>query len=279
MPYFHLVARTRWPHAPFQDRAHCADFWTKLRRRFPRTLGAVLMPDHLHLIVECGEPGEVLRRLRIETTAFNRARFLGKSLWDPLSAAQSIPNGQHLLRQIRYVHLNPCRAGLATDPLEWEWSTHRDAVGAVSESWIDLPALHRLSKTNFKTFADVFHQYVSGDPSVQIKGTTLPVRPSSQGVKGIVPLDQIGRSILEVTRAAPGEHLRRSSSRRLAVLLAEQLGMSRKTQIAEWAGVSDRAVRAILKVPPTPAERASLAAALWILSDPKRFEPQRRHKG
>ena len=35
----------------------------------------------------------------------------------------------HLLEAIRYVVLNPVRAGICTDPAEWSWSSFRATAG------------------------------------------------------------------------------------------------------------------------------------------------------
>ena len=85
-----------------------------------------------------------------------------------------MPDEKHALRQIRYIALNPCRAGLTQDPLEWPWSTYRGCFGGVAQPWVSLDVLAELlgwdSVGAFRTW---FHKYVSSDPTVNPTGTPV----------------------------------------------------------------------------------------------------------
>ena len=175
MAYFHLTARTRYGLRPLVDRDACAELWARLRTRMGPSLACVLMPNHLHIDLE-GEPTQARSALITELKAFSKSRFPGQRIWDPIGAPELLPDRLHLKRHIRYVHLNPCRANLVLDPLAWEWSTHRDAVGAVAEPWANLPQLLRLWDSRAQDFPRQFHSYVSGDPTVKVSGTPLPER-------------------------------------------------------------------------------------------------------
>src|SRR5208283_2925907 len=109
-----------------------------------------------------------------------------------------IPDFHHLKRQIRYVHLNPCRSRLVRDPMEWEWSTHRDVLGAVGEAWVDLPQLHRIWGARDDEFRRIFHAYVSGDPSALVEGTPLPQKPAGSWATN---LTQITDAVQRAARA------------------------------------------------------------------------------
>jgi REP element-mobilizing transposase RayT len=117
--------------------------WQRLRTMFPDVLAAVLMPDHLHLLLR--DLAEVAQqRLRDLVRALRRRNHAAADIrWLPVEMPTSVPNAKHAARQVRYLHLNPCRDGLAYDPLAWPWSTHRDAVGAVAEPWVPAPMLAR----------------------------------------------------------------------------------------------------------------------------------------
>jgi putative transposase len=43
----------------------------------------------------------------------------------------------YLLELIRYIHLNPVRAGMVRDPEEYPWTGHRDYLGKGEENLID----------------------------------------------------------------------------------------------------------------------------------------------
>jgi REP element-mobilizing transposase RayT len=274
MTEFHQVARTLHSTIAFRSRTSYADMWERLRKRFPSALACVLMPDHLHLILEwvtkpLDPRGSIAWNLSHELSAFARRYFPGQKLWEAVPPPTPIPNLLQLRRQIRYAHLNPCRAQLVNDPLEWEWSTHRDLVGAAFPSWPDHAKAANRWKVPLRDFGRHLHDYTSGDPSVRIEGTSLP-----QWSGGIwaVSLPTLTRAVHQTLRShSDQDHRRSSPARRLTVLLADQLGVIRKTALAQWVGTSDRTIRAILAQPTSLAETQALQAAQQILADPKRF--------
>ncbi len=274
MPYYHLTARAHRPLQPFSNRDICAMAWARLRKRFDSALACVLMPNHLHLLLELAaqDLNTTLRSLSTELVVLSKISYPGHSVWEPLPPAELIPDKLQLKRQIRYVHLNPCRSGLASDPLEWEWSTHRDAIGAVERPWVNSVELARILEIPSKNFTEAFHAYVSGDPSVRVEGTRLPATLVSQNWIG--SLEQVTQATLQVTHAAKSALKSRSPTRRRCILLADYLGNYSQDELANQLGVSDRAIRKALAQPPTSSERAFIQTASWLLSDFGRFQPR-----
>jgi REP element-mobilizing transposase RayT len=264
MPYFHFVARARWPHTPLIERDVCGELWERLQDRFGRCLGNVLMPNHLHLLLDENRPDPVRRALAIELRSLTRKHFPATQLWECVPHPVLIPDDAHLKRQIRYVHLNPCRSGLAKDPLEWEWSTHREAVGAGMPGWLELERLFRIWRLRPAEFAGVFHAYVSGDPSVNVAGTAAPSRPTKTYVASI---DQIGKVACLALRAPFSDLRRRSDARRLAVRLAASLGLAdRQSLCSEW-GLSRERLWQLSRKEADSSDRERLQVAMQILAD------------
>jgi hypothetical protein len=171
MNIYHCVARAQFGQRPFLNRSHNRDLWRRLVRVFPGGAACVLMPNHIHLLTE-GNSLTLNRRLaRVLSFWCKRHGYVGM---DPLPKPVLIPDQFHLLRQIRYVHLNPCRASLCDDPLRWEWSTHRDWVGAVVTPWPDRMRWAHLWKWAESEVSARMHGYVSADPSVSVSGTPAP---------------------------------------------------------------------------------------------------------
>jgi REP element-mobilizing transposase RayT len=264
MTYYHFAVQAQWPYEPLSDREHCVELWARLRRRFSRCLACVFMPDHLHLIIETELPTVAQQALTIELRAFTRKISPGQNIWAPVSEPRLIPDVLHLQRSIRYVHLNPCREGLTRDPLDWEWSTHRDAVGAVSSAWLDMPALARIWKVKPVDFPRLFHKYVSSDPSVKVEGTALPaeVRPEIPP-----PLEVLARAVILATRSSLQARTKRSPARRRIVHLADKLGRAPRADLAQLLSVSERGVRWIASQARSRSDEAVLAAALRVIGD------------
>jgi len=146
---YHFTARVdpKLPYKlkPFAHRSDALPFWRKLRTRFPnQVVACVLMDNHLHLLIETRRPAFTLRKLAIELRAFSRGynhRYVLKRSplrWEEITLPLPI-NSPHTLRTvIRYIHTNPCKAGMISNPWLWEFSTLREWLGAVlpESRWI-----------------------------------------------------------------------------------------------------------------------------------------------
>ena len=125
----------------------------------------VVMPDHFHAVVRVGE--SQWREIG--------KRFCARSVWRHFSGpfgAEPIPDRKHLLRTIRYVALNPCRARLAADPLAWTFSSYRDLAGVAADPLVTIQSLNQACGLSDSTWtASRWHRYVSSDPSSHVDGT------------------------------------------------------------------------------------------------------------
>lgn len=169
----HLVYRSRYPERPFLDRGLCVDSWKKLREYFEEPAAAVLMPNHLHLLDASLSATEIQKRL--DAFHHQMSRWAGKGTFNSPPPLEVIPDPHHLKRQIRYVHLNPCRKQLCADPLDWEWSTHLDYMGAAEDAWVDVAKIFRtIGFPQGPSGNQAFHRYISSDPTVAVVGTAAP---------------------------------------------------------------------------------------------------------
>jgi REP element-mobilizing transposase RayT len=97
-----------------------------------RVHGYCLMPNHIHLLLECrvGELSKGMQRLSAGFAQWHNTRyeqtghhFQGRFHAEPAASTE------HLLEIIRYIALNPVRAGLCTDPVSWTWSSYAALIG------------------------------------------------------------------------------------------------------------------------------------------------------
>ncbi|MCM0607249.1 MAG: hypothetical protein KA715_14260 [Xanthomonadaceae bacterium] len=174
MKFLHWVGKTHNGYQPFNHEHFSKRIWTDLRDLFPQTYACILMPNHFHIISpELGvkETKDKLHSLSSQIGQNTRFYDMEPKIWLPLPLPNIIPDSKHLERQIRYVHLNPCRSDLTSEPLSWKWSTHLDYLGLVKNPWCNLKEL-RSKGRNFS--AEFFHLFVSNDPTAQIGGTSFP---------------------------------------------------------------------------------------------------------
>jgi len=114
------------------------------RRDFLRRLSALacegvlrlfafcLLDNHFHLLVESTEKrlGQAMGRLLTGyVVAYNRRHQRVGHLFQDRFKAPLCDAEAYLLKLIRYIHLNPVRAGIVDAPGDYCWSTHRAYMG------------------------------------------------------------------------------------------------------------------------------------------------------
>src|SRR5688572_21961732 len=99
-----------------------------------------LMDNHYHVLIETPEPNLVrgMRRLNgVYTQRFNRQHGRVGHVFQGRYKAILVDREPYLLELIRYVVLNPVRAGMVTSPKHWRWSSYQATVGqAHTPDWL-----------------------------------------------------------------------------------------------------------------------------------------------
>lgn len=130
------------------------------RLRFLESLGAVgeryawsclgycLMGNHVHLIMSA-EPGAVSQGMRDllgrHSRAFNKRANRTGPLFGGRFHHVAISSDAQLAMTIKYVALNPVRAGLVERPEQWRWSSYSALLrDAIAPGTLDTAALFRL---------------------------------------------------------------------------------------------------------------------------------------
>ncbi len=258
----HWTLRACTPYKPFKDFQTASAVWNALRENFPDALAAILMPNHLHLILPAKTESKTRRRFAGIMGPVSKSCEVS-GLWQPMPPPAQIPDRLHLRRQIRYVALNPCRSDLCSDPLEWIWSTYRDVMGATVNPWVNAETIVEVLNERQKGFAVRFHAYVSGDPSVAIEGTKPPVAATSKPW----PFESIGEILYAAAatlQVPPSQVQNRSALRDLFVQLAFRQGWRQVPALAQTCRTTTRAIHYILEKPPNAS---ALSAAALCLGD------------
>jgi hypothetical protein len=246
---FHVTGRLALRDVSLWDEEIASWCWDALRRAFPEALASALMPDHPHSVTRL--PSAEVGEARLNRWFAALARRLGTRMRVGIAAPpQPIVGRAKLSRQLRYVVLNAPREGLALDPLEPVWSTHRDVMGAVVDPWVDAERLARALSVPLVGFRERWHAYVSGDPSVHVNGTPSPV-PAQPCTVARIPLQTI---VIAATTAcrAPLEAIRsKGPARMLLVQLASEQGWRSSSQLADLCGCTPRTIRRLREQPGT----------------------------
>lgn len=109
-----------------------------------KVYGFCLMTNHVHLILQPGDSvagmGQLMKRLAGRQTRFvNRQESRTGTLWESRYKSSPVDTDAYLLACCRYVELNPVRAGMVADPVEYPWSTYHRHAGKRGEfPWVDI---------------------------------------------------------------------------------------------------------------------------------------------
>jgi REP element-mobilizing transposase RayT len=91
-----------------------------------------LMTNHYHLVIETpdGNLSKGMRQLNgVYTQTFNRTHNRAGHVFQGRYKAIVIQKESHLLEVCRYVVLNPVRARMVKEPIQWKWSSYRETAG------------------------------------------------------------------------------------------------------------------------------------------------------
>ena len=100
-----------------------------------KVLAFCLMPNHFHLVVEAeiAELSIAMHRVNgLYAQRFNREHGYRGHLFQGRFHAMPILAEGHLPASVRYVLLNPVRAGLCERPEQWRWSSYRASIALAS---------------------------------------------------------------------------------------------------------------------------------------------------
>ena len=150
---FHYVTLVTYNRVPvFSSDIACEIFievLSEVREKFPyKLIGCVLMPDHVHAIVnnQISTISEWLHRvrglsarrilawlrqdghlpsLRRLTLTSPQKRNHRHAVWQKDPSVIDLWSPKFVRQKLNYLHLNPVRAGLCKHPADWKWSSFR----------------------------------------------------------------------------------------------------------------------------------------------------------
>lgn len=145
---YHVISRGNQQQNIFLDETdyrRYLDLLASYRKRYAFTLYAyVLMSNHVHLLIEQGKTplSKVMQGLGQSYTGYyNRKYKKSGHLFQGRYKAILCERDAYLLELVRYIHLNPVRAGMVNLPDEYPWSSHHAYLSDVSGGLVevDLP--------------------------------------------------------------------------------------------------------------------------------------------
>ena len=161
---FHVIQRGNNRSPCFRGEADHRLYLALLRElaaRFECAIHAyVLMTNHVHLLATPGDAeglSMVMKHLgQRYVQHFNRCHARSGSLWEGRFRSGLVDSDGYLLRCYRYIECNPVRAGIASDPAEYPWSSYlsnalgqRDDLITPHERYVGLAQTDALRRAGY----------------------------------------------------------------------------------------------------------------------------------
>lgn len=238
-----------------------------LKRSKASCLAWAFLPNHFHLLFhsEGGVLSRFMHRLMSGYSIyFNRKHVRAGHLFQNRFRSSVIHSEPYLLEAIRYIHLNPVRAGIVPtleDLSAYPWTSHREIFASTAPLWADFPFLRgffggnslKETKGNYLRFLEMG---LRADPPVSFSNDFGTDEDGVQTDYTIAPMENDGAGAhKEVLRVAshvcrglgiPLEYLRRkrrdriSSNARRAILAkcVTEMGIPLPT-VCSWLCITD----------------------------------------
>jgi putative transposase len=122
------------------DRHRLNDLFGRALEEFNARLHAYCyMTNHIHALIQVGDVplGKLMMRVAGQYARTTQARLRTTGhLFEKRYYPVLVDAGQYLLNLLRYIHLNPVRAGLAASPAAYPWTSHHAYTAMRSEPWV-----------------------------------------------------------------------------------------------------------------------------------------------
>jgi REP element-mobilizing transposase RayT len=227
---YHIMSRGNDGQDIFLDSADYRRFLgllSELKRRHGiRILAYCLMPNHFHLLPRVGAVPIWVTMQQLLTRYANHFNFKHDRrghLFQSRYKAIPCVSDTYLLELLRYIHLNPVRAGLVRRPEEWPWSGHlaylRGNPDSIADSqfllavFSDDPARARWAYAIFMASARDSKPELQSDSLPDSASWSPAIRQDAEGVSQTPTLGQIAEALCVKNAARVSDLVSRSQSR------------------------------------------------------------------
>ena len=209
------------PHHVTQRGNFCQDVFPddKYRRRYLELLSSAadehgiaiwawcLMINHVHLVAVPGTEGSLARGM--EAVHGQYARELNRHfartghLWQARYYSAPLDD-EHLIAAVRYVELNPVRAGIVANAWDYPWSSARARLGLPGS--FTAPHLQRLPScldSQIRDWRAFLARETASDLDAAIRNATRMGLPAATGIARQRISEHVGRTIEPRPRGRP----------------------------------------------------------------------------
>jgi REP element-mobilizing transposase RayT len=164
---YHVITRGNNRQRIFESTTDYEEFLSLLasqKVRLPFFLYAYcLMPNHVHLLIErqIDSIGRIMHGLLTGyCQSFNRRHQRVGHLLQGRHKAILCQSDRQLAELVRYIHLNPVRANIVSNPEQYKYSAHRAYLGMAPAGIVDVDPVLRHFGVNRKLARDAYRLFV-----------------------------------------------------------------------------------------------------------------------
>ena len=198
------------------DRQRLNELFADVITRFDAQLHAYCyMTNHIHALIQVADVplSSIMLRIAGGYARQTQARLQTTGhLFEKRYHSVLVDVDQYLLTLLRYIHLNPVKAGLARSPDEYEWSSHHVYTGARIEPWVNTDFALSLFGPDRPRAISAYKRFVAGDPGTD--PVSSPMDQCNGKDRRILGSDDFARSLL-------GEEWKPKSTKSLDSLIQE----------------------------------------------------------
>lgn len=281
---YHVISRGNQRQRLFHDDADHAAYLERLahyQQRYEVTLYAyVLMPNHVHLLLETGTTplAKVMQGLQFTYTRYYNRRYRKVGhLFQGRYHAILCDRDAYLLELVRYIHLNPARLHPGFDPTQYRWSSHPAYVGRpgpvpIATDFVLAQFDRRLRRARraylrfvsdgladghqAQYYATVDQRFLGDDRFVQDLRRQLAAQYEIEPAAPSVDFDRLLQAVARAHRVTPADLARPTRTRALVPARAMLVYLAK-----EWGGLSGRALSRHLHRDPAMITRLYAAYA------------------
>ncbi|HKL63818.1 MAG TPA: transposase [Woeseiaceae bacterium] len=129
------------------------------------------MPNHIHMAVQVGDAplGRLMQWIASRYAyRVNRQRDATGHLFERRYRALLVDVEAYALQLVRYIHLNPVKAGLVRDPSDFPWSSHRHYLAGGGPPWLRTDWILALFGQGRAAARSAYRRFVGSEPDIEL---------------------------------------------------------------------------------------------------------------
>ncbi len=128
------------------------------------------MPNHIHMAIQVGDAplGRLMQWIASRYAyRVNRRREATGHLFERRYRALLVDVEAYALQLVRYIHLNPVKAGLAVNPADYPWSSHRYYLAGGGPPWLRTDWVLAMFGQRRVSARAAYRRFVGNDPDAE----------------------------------------------------------------------------------------------------------------